>query len=408
MPTVTDTRARPQELLTRMGPEMYHLAYRRGMSLSAYLEMEDPSEGYNDGLDAYERLLRVANIRTQSRPEIGLYADSAASFLDPSVPENIRALFPEWASRMWRRGQVGHSVSARSLHSSADYAPGGTMQPWAMATQPRATRQIAPAIPLSEIIALTTPIDGAAYEAFYITDNASEQRMVRTGEGSEIPRAKLTGGDHTIRLKKYGRVLEATYEFLRRRRLDWLGLHIQRLAAQTESDKLAAIIAILVSGDGNNGTAPTPYNLTTLDSAASAGTLSLKGWIAFKQKFANPYVLTTALVQEAVSLQMMLLNVGSANVPLVAIQGPSGFGSFRHINPGLADSVALGWTSDAPSLKVVAIDNRFAVEQVTEIGASLQEVQRWTTKQTETLTLSEVEGYCMFDPAAVQLLDINA
>ncbi len=408
MPTVTDTRARAQELLTRMGPEMYQLAYRRGMSLSAFLEIEDPSEGYNDGLDAFERMLRVANIRTQSRPDIGLYADSVSALIDPTVSPNIRSLFPEWAARMWRRGQVGHSVSARALHASADYAPGGTMQPWSMAMQPRATRQIAPAIPLSEIVALTTPIDGASYEAFYITDDATQQRLVRVGEGAEIPRAKLAGGDHTIRLKKYGRVLEATYEFLRRRRLDWLSLHIQRLAAQTESDKLAAIIAILVSGDGNSGTAATSYDLTALDSAASAGTLTLKGWIAFKQKFANPYVLTTALVQEAVSLQMMLLNVGSANVPLVAIQGPSGFGSFRHINPGLADSVALGWTSDAPTLKIVALDNRFSVEQVTEIGASLQELQRYTTNQTETLTLSEVEGYCIFDPSAAKVLDINA
>jgi hypothetical protein len=35
-------------------------------------------------------------------------------------------------------------------------------------------------------------------------------------------------------------------------------------------------------------------------------------------------------------------------------------------------------------------------------------VQRWTLNQTETLALSEVEGYCIFDPSAVKLLDVNA
>jgi hypothetical protein len=405
---IKDGRARAQETLERMGPDVYRRAYTAGMSLSAYLEREDPSEGYGDGLDAFERLLRVANIRSVSRPEIGVYADTGEAMLGPNAPEHVRSLFPEWAARMWRAGKSGASASTRDLHTIADYAPGGVVQPWATALDARATRRIAPAIPLSELIAITSPINGAAYEAFYITDAADEQRMVRATEGAEIPRAKLTGGEQVIKLKKYGRVLEATYEFMRRARLDWLGLHIQRMAAQVETDKVSAVIAVLVNGDGNAGTQATVYNLTTLDSAAVAGTVTLKGWLAFKMKFANPYTLTAALTQEAVALQLMLLNAGSANVPAVTFGQTAGFNLFRPINPGLADGTGLGWTTAAPALKVVAMDARLSVEQVTEIGAQLQEVQRWTTRQVETLTLSEVEGYKIFDPAAAAVLDINA
>jgi hypothetical protein len=391
-----------------MGPEMYRRAYAAGMGLSAFLEREDPSSGYNDGLDAFERLLRVANIRSISRPELGVYADTGEAMLGPNVPDHVRALFPEWAARMWRAGKSGESASTRDLHTIADYAPGGVVQPWATAMDARATRRIAPAIPLAELIAITSPINGAAYEAFYITNDESEQRMVRVSEGAEIPRAKLTGGDQVIKLKKYGRVLEASYEFIRRSRLDWLGLHIQRMAAQVESDKVSAVIAVVVNGDGNAGTAATVYNLTTLDTTAVAGSVTLKGWLAFKMKFANPYTLTSALTQEAVALQLMLLNMGSANVPAVQFGQGVGFSMFRPINPGLADGTGLGWTSVAPALKVVAMDSRLAVEQVTEIGATLQEVQRWTTQQVETLTLSEVEGYKIFDPSATAILDINA
>jgi hypothetical protein len=49
---------------------------------------------------------------------------------------------------------------------------------------------------------------------------------------------------------------------------------------------------------------------------------------------------------------------------LVQVAAPSGMGWFRAINPGLADNVGLGWTSDAPSLKVVGVDTRFALERV--------------------------------------------
>lgn len=408
MAPIESGRARAQETLAQFGPEFYHQAYSRGMSLSAYLETQDPSEGYEDGLDAFERLLRAANIRSASRPELGVYADSADLMIGPNAPANVRALFPEWAARMWRRGRFGASASTRSLHTIADHVAGGTVSPWAMAAGPRATRQIAPAIPLAELIAISTGINSAAYEAFYITDNAAEQRLVRVGEGATMPRAKLTGGDHTIRLKKYGRTLEATYEFLRRARLDWLGLHIQRIAAQVETDKVAAVIDIIVNGDGNSGTAAAVHNLTALDSAASAGTMTLKGWLAFKMKFATPYTLTTALVQEAVALQLMLLSAGSANIPAVTFGQSAGFSMFRPINPGLADGTGLGWTAEAPTLKVVALDNRMGVEQVTEIGSTLQEVQRWSLNQTETLTLSEVEGYKIFDPAATAVLNVNA
>ena len=210
---------------------------------------------------------------------------------------------------------------------------------------------------------------------------------MRVAEGAELPRAKLVGSEHTIRLYKYGRILEITYEAMRRMRIDMAALHVQRIAIQSQIDKLATIIDVLVNGDGNAGTAATSYNLTTLDSAAVAGTLTLKGYLAWKLKFINPYTLTTALAQDAMALQLMLLNTGSANIPLVTIQQPSGFGQFTPINPELGDNVRLGITADAPASKILGFDDRFAVERVTEIGANIQEVLRWSERQT-TRTLA--------------------
>ena len=403
MATVDTMTLRPQEMLKRMGPEIYRQAYRAGMSVSAWLEREDPSPEYKDGLDAFGRLMRAADIRATSLPELGVYASTFAEF---ERDANTLALAPEFLSRAWRRASTGKDVNTRAIYGSDDNAAGGSLYPYTYADQLRAKR-IAPAIPLAELIAITTPINSGAYQAFYLTDSVDDQRMKRIAEGTDVPTAKLTGSDHTIRLKKFGRGLEASYEVLRRQRLDMIALHMARLAVQAEVDKVTAALAVLVAGDGASG-APTTHNLTTLDTGASAGTCSLKGWLAYKMKFANPYILTHILVQEAVSLQLMTLNTGSANIPLVQVNAVSGFGGFSPINPGLGDNVRLGWTSDAPALYVVGLDNRFALEQVTEIGANIEEVERFVQRQTQAIYLTEVMGFCVFDLNAIKLLNVNA
>jgi hypothetical protein len=399
----TTPEGRPQELLRSMSAARYSEAYQRGQTPSVYFETLDPSVDHKDGLDAFGRLLKAAGIRTQSLPEMGVHADELGAF---DRDDNTRALLPEWVARVARRAKSGKSVSTRALYLSDDIASGLVGNQIIMSDTPR-LQQIAPAIPLSQLIAITTGINGGAYEAFYLNNDTDALRMKRVAEGTEVPKAKLTAGQHTIRLKKYGRALEISYEQLRRQRIDMVALHIARMAVQAEADKVSAIIDIMVNGDGNSNAA-TVYNLTTLDTAAVAGTLTLKGWIAFKMKFANPYFVDIALVQEAVALQLLLLNAGNANIPLVTLSGPSGFGGFRPINPGLADNVGLGWTSDAPSLKVVAADSRFAIERVYEIGGALTEVERWISRQTQEIVMTEVEGYDLFDQNAVKVLNVNA
>lgn len=406
---VATVHPRPAELLQRMaGGDLYDRAYRDGMNLSAFLEREDPTDAYpaeERGLDAFGRMLKAAGIKTQSDPAAGYYADEFKVF---DQDDNTRALVPEWMARQWRKVSFrqARGPQSRAVFTSADDIPGTSMKPWVDAT-PRMS-QLAPAIPLAELVAITTPIDSDVYRAFYFTDDAASVRKVRVSEGAEIPRATISGGEHTINLHKYGRVIETSYEFLRRQRIDKVAFWVQRSAIQAEMDKVAAAITVLINGDGNSGTAATSHNGTTLDAAMVAGTLSLKAWLNFKLQFTNPYAITAAFVQSATALQMMLLNVGSANVPLVTIQGAAGFGGFTPINPELADNVRLGITSEAPTLKIVGVDTRFALERVTEIGSDLEEVQRWSTRQTQTLTLTEVEGYAILDSDATHILDVAA
>lgn len=389
-------RPGPQELLRQMSPALYREAYGKGMSLSAYLEQQDPSEEYKDGLDAFGRLLKCANIRTLSLPELGVWADEFDAF---NHDDTTRMLVPEWMARQWRMAASGREVLTRALYTSGDSIPGSSMSPWVEAGQARASR-IAPAIPLSRLVAITTAINSDAYRAYYLTDVTAQERMARVSEGAEIPRVKLTGGEHTTRLYKYGRVLEASYESLRRMRIDRIALHIARLAVQNESDKVATALDVLVNGDGNAGTAATSYNLTDLDTATAANNPTWKAWLAFEMKFTNPYVLNVALMTEAIALQVRMLNVGTANAPVPASK-------FSTINPD-GGTVGIGWTSAAPANTIVGIDTRFALEHVVEVGADIQEIERWSTRQVQTLTMTEVEGFNVFDQGATKLIAVNA
>jgi hypothetical protein len=372
------TKTKANDMLAQMGLRVYEEAYNEKMSLSAFLERQDPSEDYRDGTDAFQRLLMAADIRTDSLPQHGVRASTYEEFFSNV---RTRALIPEWLRRTWIEAQTGQPFSTRALYASNDAAAGSWERPYAEAANARWSKEIAPAIPLSELVAITTLIDAGSYKTYYLQDNAEETSLRRVVEGAEVPRAKLVGGEQTINLYKYGRGLEATYEQLKRQRIDKLALHVRRMAVQAEVDKVDAIIDVMVNGDGNSN-APATHNLTALDTAAVAGTLTLKGWLAFKMKFANPYQMSGALAQEGVALQMMLLNTGSANTPLVAVQTPSGLGSFVAMNPGLRDNVALGWTGDAPANKVVAFDRRFAIERVVDSGMTITEVEQFIVRQT--------------------------
>lgn len=403
-PEVTGIKPGPKDVLANLGPSLYREAYAKKRSLSAHLEALHPSKDFNDGMDGFQRLLSEAGVTTRSNPETGQWADEFEVFL---AAPNMRALVPEWLQRQWRRISRIHTPSTRAAYASTDSASGTLMRPYDDDPRGRWNIEVAPAIPLAEIIAATRPIQGDAARSYYLDTNAAQSRMVRIAEGAAIPRVKLTGQQHLIRIHKFGRAMETTYEALRRMRIDIVSMHVQRMAVQAEIDKVAVAIDTIVNGDGNSGTSATVYDLTDLDADANVGELTLKAWLAFRMKFANPYFATTALAQEDVALQMLTLNTGSANLPLVTLMANIGAG-FTPINPGLADGLRLGWTSDAPADKIVAFDRRNTLERITEVGADIQEVERFIQNQTELMTMTESEGYAIIDGNAARILNLAA
>lgn len=381
-------------------------ATARGMRLGRYLEVLNPSDK-GDTLDAFGRQLRAAGIVVESDPVAGYWASEGAVFTDDIAG---RMLYEEFFARNWQR--VMHAsraeqqeIQKRAILLSSDGIVGGWERPYADAANARWRNRIAPPIPLSELVAVTTPIRGNDYRTIFMDYDAAAVRKFRVGESAEIPMTTLTSRENTIRLRKYGRGITASYEEMRRLRVDKIAWFIQWAALQAEIDKVAAIINVAINGDGNANTAATEYNLLTLDPDATAGELSLKGWLSFRMQFSEAYTMTTALARLNTALQVLLLNSGSGNVPLASYP-LGGISSQVSVINNTGDGVRLGFTNDAPSAKIVGMDASMAIEHVIEIGSTISEAERVITNQTQVMVMTEVEGWAILDPNAIKVLDL--
>lgn len=398
---VRTSRARPIELFKQFGPNVYRAAAEEGVNLSVFMEAQDPSSDYRDGMDAFERLMEVAGVRTVSRPAAGIYADEMDVF---SRSTAHRSLLPEFIARTWRSVSYNGSASTRSLYTSGDDLAGSSMRPYADSGVAGITSPVAPPFALSDIVAINTPIGSNAYRKVYLDTTAISTRRRRVVEGTDIPLGKLTTAEHTINLQKYAGGLKATYEALRRSRIDKVRLWLAQEALRNEIDKISEAINTLVSGDGNSSTAADAWQAKTdFDSTATGKTMTLKAYWRFKQKFAPVFMMTHIVGAEADIAKLALLNIGSSTVPVYFFN--------TTVNPTtrlmLADGVVAGITADVPADKLVGIDARQALEHVTEIGSNIEEIERWAQSQVQILTLSEVEGWAVLTQGATKTLELE-
>lgn len=402
---MADKELTPAEIHSRLSRndsaiDLHREALEEGMTLSRYLETLDPSPK-DSKTDAFQRQLQEAGIVTRSNPEAGWWSSLGSVFCDTVAG---RALYPEFYAREWRK-VVYATPKERAILLSSDGVVGSFERPWLDAGGPRWNNQFEPAIPLSELVAITTPISGEDFRTLYMTYDADALHLYRVGESAEIPMAKLESSPRSIRLRKYGRGLRVTYEQMRRSRVDKIAWWIRWQAVQSEMDKVVDALETLISGDGNAGTAATEYNLLTLDPTAVAGELSMLGWLKYRMQFAPPYVLTTVLAQIDETVQLLNLNMGTANVPLEGRRIGGIGNSLTPIN-ATADGVRYGWLADVPNNKFVGFDSRAALEMATEIGSEITETERYITNQTQVMTMTENNGFAVLDPAATKILDI--
>lgn len=419
-PQVRDMKLRAKAALEHLGANRLAsiAADNKFPNVSSFLESLDPSDSAERraGIDAFSRVLACvgdSGIRTNGDRFGSYYADPLETFRE----RNVEGLFGEWFRRTWISGtSIGQAQArqtfaqerANAQYLSNDFALGTIQRPYDDDTTLR-MMQVEPAIPLAEIVTRTRTTNGPDYRARYLTEpDANDIRLLRVTETSELPSAKITEGSRAIRLYKYGRKLEASYEALRRIPLDDFAVHIRKLALQTEVDQVGAVIDTMVNGDGNANTSAVVHNLLTLDPATTSGILTLAAWLNFRLKWPNPYGMTHVFARASEMMKVLLLTTGNANTFASSANLATLQQDLTPINNRLRDGVRYGITTDAPANLIIGADSRFAVERAVEAGSDISETERWITSQREVLTFSINEGYSIIDTNSVKALKLDA
>lgn len=364
---------RPEDIALKF--DLYKEARREKLTLSQFLEKNDPSSAYgpNEKLDAFDRQLKRFDIRVRSNDKLGIYADTVDKFY---LTEESKVLFPEFISRVAREAMVNESIL-----------------PW--------------------LIAITTPIEGTTYEPYYVDDQPTKQSKKRVTEAAELPRCKITGRSTSVKLYKYGRAIEASYEAIRRMRVDMLALHVRRIGAQASLDKATEALSVIVSGDGNANTAAQNYRLNADLGGVIVDGLDYESWMKFLMKF-YPYNCRVIIGGEAELLNILTLQMPTINplTLLAMLQGGQPVDIRVQLAQDIFNTVTLIYLPDAGTdyaNKLIGMDNRYALEYITEIGSDISESERFVLNQTSVLTVSENNAFAtMFPRLATKTLQLNA
>lgn len=358
------TKMKPSEI--KLAMDVYNQIIADKTSLTAYLN-EALEADPNTKLDGFQRMLKHYGIQTNSIYG-GKQADKVEAFFRTATDE---VLFPEFVSR-----QVREAIT------------NDTMLPY--------------------LIGMRTTIDTDSYKSFYIDDQPAQQHKVRVGEAAELPTSKIVGRTQNIQLWKYGRAIDYSYEFVKQMKIDMLAQFIKRVGMQTAKDKVYDVLDVIENGDGNSNAAET-YNLTDLDSAAVAGTLTAKGFLKFLMEF-DVFPCDTLIADKDTYVNLVLTDttgVSIANLIWILAQGNAG--GFTIASPQMPNkSLKLFWHEDVTANDLIGINSQYAVEEVTLAGSDISESQRFIKRQVETLTVSEVNGYAKFMNEATGILKIGA
>lgn len=358
--------------LSQLSDELYQKAHSQDMTLSMFLETQDPTpEGGK--LDAFERLMKEAGIITQSIPEKNIFSSKVEAFYRTN--EN-KVLFPEYTARTLVQAMTEFPI-------------------------------------LNYLIAARTPIDSNVYKASYLDMNDSKNKksteMRRVTEASDLPVAKLRLGESAITLYKYGRAIEASYEALRRMSLDLFNIHIKEIGAKAASNKVAEVLSVIKNGDGNNNAA-TVHKAKDLDSSFTTS-LTKTAWIKFLLKF-YPYGCNTVVSDEDGLLQILEVLYPKADVASKMDELLAGGLQVKTTLPqNLVNNVTLLYSPDVEKVNgkvtIYGLNRESAIEEIFEVGSTISEADKFIKNQTNILTVSENSGFRKIIKNASALLTIE-
>ena len=311
---------------------LYHLTNK---SFVQALEGLDPSAQYADtplaGLDAYERQLKRFDIRIS-----GPQCDRVEKFFTST---ESAVLFPEFVRRAVQQGMDASM--------------------------------------LSEITAVETHTDSSQYLGCTITE--TDSYGTATSQSDALTASTILEATSALVLDKYGRVVKASYEAVRRQRLDVFAVFLRSVGMQLAQALMQQAITTLTAEAGSSST-----------KAGSA--LAYSDLATLYGKFAT-YNMNTLLVSPKVAATILAMAEMEDVVPVEQAQVRLPFGTVLCKVPQMSDNVIIG------------LDKNFALEMVTGSNLIL-ETDRLIENQLDLITVSLQCGFRVLMKNAVHKMTV--
>lgn len=320
--------------------------YSAVKSFTQSLEEIDPSECYKgtslEGLDAFQRQLKRFDIKVGGRN-----SDAIEKFF---INSESAALFPEYVSRAVMQGM-----------QEADL--------------------------VSKFVATTTVIDTLDYRTL-APISESDKTYPAVGEAQEIPEAIIKTQDSLVPMKKRGRVLSASYEAIRKQRLDLFTVTLRHIGAAIAKAQLSDAVAVL-KGSGD----------TAIEeiSTATNGEITYADLVDFWNQFA-PYNLTTILASPDVLSKILKLPEFRD-----AYTGLDFHSTGKLITPFGAE---LYRVDDLEAGTLIGLDKSCALERV-QTGTVATEFDKLINRQLERAAITSVTGFSKIYSEASKCLKIG-
>lgn len=311
---------------------LYHLTNK---SFVQALEGLDPSAQYADtplaGLDAYERQLKRFDIRIS-----GPQCDRVEKFFTST---ESAVLFPEFVRRAVQQGMDASM--------------------------------------LSEITAVETHTDSSQYLGCTITE--TDSYGTATSQSDALTASTILEATSALVLDKYGRVVKASYEAVRRQRLDVFAVFLRSVGMQLAQALMQQAITTLTAEAGSSST-----------KAGSA--LAYSDLATLYGKFTT-YNMNTLLVSPKVAATILAMAEMEDVVPVEQAQVRLPFGTVLRKVPQMSDNVIIG------------LDKNFALEMVTGSNLIL-ETDRLIENQLDLITVSLQCGFRVLMKNAVHKMTV--
>jgi hypothetical protein len=251
---------------------------------------------------------------------------------------------------------------------------------------------------LDPLLAGSRTISGVELTYTMVNEDGSEFDSFTVPELGRIPVRSLRTSEATVKMFKHGSGIRTSYEFNRRARLDLLTPFAARVQRELTRSKIRAAVNIIVSGDGNSGTAAPVVNQSSFNTAvgkdATAGELSylhLLKWLVSRAQAGAP--VDTVVGNWDSAFQWMKLFQPNANTVISGAEALARMGVTLNLPNMDIPTPKFAIASAAPAGKLIGMIASETLEELKEAGADIQEEERSIQNQSITYLRTETAGF---------------